>query len=62
MIAACTYDAWKATEPAPEHPDPPDLHEECERREETLTAEIAQLHRRIEELEIELAARKERRL
>jgi hypothetical protein len=55
------YDEWKALEPVPEYPDPPDPHDECEQLVESLYAEIAQLHRRIEELEIELAAAKESR-
>ncbi len=45
------YDVWKCTEPAPECPDPADPHEECELTIARLEAEIAQLHRRIEELE-----------
>ncbi len=60
------YDVWKCTEPAPEHPDPLDPHDDCERaierlesEVEALTAEIALRDRRIEELEIELAACKE---
>jgi hypothetical protein len=55
------YDNWLSTEPAPQYPDTPDVHEQCELEIESLHAEIAQLHARIDELEIELAACKEGR-
>jgi hypothetical protein len=55
------YDAWKCSEPAPEHADPPDPHEQCEVTIESLVAEIALRDRRIEELEIENAALREGR-
>ena len=57
------FDAWKCAEPAPERPDPPDVHDECERRIgeleaeiESLGAELAARDARIEELEVENAA------
>lgn len=53
------YDAWKCSEPAPEQPDAPSPHDECEQLIESLYAEIALRDRRIEELEIELAALRE---
>ena len=49
-------DDWRCTEPAPTEPDAPDPHEQCEIELERLEAEIAQLHARIDELEIENAA------
>jgi len=58
------YDSWKCAGPVgDEHPDPPDPHEDCERRLEqleadndALTAELGLRDRRIEELETENAA------
>lgn len=62
-----SYDVWKCAEPAPERPDPPDVHDECEQRiaelqaeVESLGAEIAVRDARIEELEVDLKACRER--
>lgn len=58
MIAGLSYDQWKCTPPG-DGPELPDPHEHCEQVIEQLETEIALRDRRIEELEIELAACKE---
>jgi len=60
-VNLCAYDSWKATEPAPTEPDPPDVHEQCELTIERLEAELAALHLHVDALEVELAACKESR-
>jgi hypothetical protein len=51
-----SYDQWKCSPPDEPGPDPVDPHEQCEDALEHAEDEIGQLHRQVEELEIELAA------
>jgi hypothetical protein len=51
-----SYDVWKRSPPDEPGPDPVDPHEQCEDALEHAEDEIGQLHRQVEELEIELAA------